>query len=427
MRPLPRRLALLSLAAVALGAVALRRMGAEAGDEPRGPAGGVRVVVQGDGLLRLRRADLERVARGTQFDQYASAWIGDLQIRAAKGPSLSADELAFPILGTRGLKTTLRVEPDMEVAQDASIPDPAVLVDDDATAVERFLWDDDLVFGDVAAALPEVYDRKVPHWFLARLEKGKIVDLPVALPAPGPVEEGTVTIAVDIAPTHEGLVRLRAVWGDTDLGPTIAVRTDTGARATWHVPAKSVPPPGPPLRVFDWTEELPPTPLQDVSDDRGVVWIDSVTVSAPMKPHPGLRIQDGEKVRTRLTLLQPIGEPTAARTVDALAAAKNAEMVVLATKALLGSARRLAEHRTKGGLAAVVVPITDVFDGFSRGHGDPSAIKDYLDLLRRTGPLRFVLLCGDANQMRRTARNIDLRSDAAWQAVIVVGVTRRAG
>ena len=163
-------------------------------------------------------------------------------------------------------------------------------MDDDSTAVERFTWDDDRVFGDVAAALPEVYDRPVPHWFLARLEKGRIVDLPIALPAPGPVEDGTVTIAVDIAPTHEGLVRLRAAWGETDLGPTIAVRTDTGARVSWHVPAKSVPPPGPPLRVFDWTEELPPTPLQDVSDDRGVVWIDAVTVTAPMKPHAGLRL-----------------------------------------------------------------------------------------------------------------------------------------
>ncbi len=400
MRPLPRRLALLSLATVALGALAVHRPKAEGGEGDGPPAPAVRVTVKGDGLLMLPLADLERAARGAKFDAKGlCAFRGSSRLRTANGPGIGPEVVAVRVAGTHGRQAVLEFWPECETYEGPPLPE--TLVDDGTAAVERFTWDEDLVFGDVAAALPEVYDRKVPHWFLARLEKGRIVDLPVGLPPPGPVDDSTVTIALDIAPTHEGLVRLRATWGETDLGPAIAVKTDTGARVSWSMPAKGVPPPGTSLRIYDWTEELPPLPAQDVSDDRGVVWIDAVTVTAPMKPHPGLRVEDGHKVRTRLALLAPIGMLTAVpATPDPVAAAGKAEMVMLSTQALLPGARRLADHRTKTGLATVVIPLQDVFSHISRGQSDLDAIQQYLGLLRTAGSLRFVLLCGDATRDR---------------------------
>lgn len=396
MRPLPRRLALLSLAAAALGAFALPRPAAEGGDGDGRPVEHVRLTVHQDGLLRLKEEDVARRLPARQDGTpLFVAPMGGAEFLLATGPGIGEDEIAIVALGTHGRSTSLELHP---------MPGPhpkTILLNDGTTAVERFTWDDDRVFGDVAAALPEVYDRAVPHWFLARLEKGRIVDLPVGLPPPGPVDDSTVTIAVDIAPTHEGLVRLRATWGETDLGPAIAVKTDVGARVSWSMPAKGIPPPGTSLRIYDWTEELPPLPAQDVSDDRGVVWIDAVTVTAPMKPHAGLRFVAPDGVRVRLEPVLPVNGLRKAPRGRGMGVGGQAEMVILSTNALLPGARKLAEHRTRTGIETAVIPISDVLDASGGGPSAPDTIRRTLQSARRHLPrLRFVLLCGDATRDR---------------------------
>lgn len=56
-----------------------------------------------------------------------------------------------------------------------------------------------------------------------------------------------------------------------------------------------------------------------------------------------------------------------------------ADLVIIAADGLEVAAQRLADHRDAGGLAALVVPLRDVFDEFAGGIADPWAIRRFLE------------------------------------------------
>lgn len=78
------------------------------------------------------------------------------------------------------------------------------------------------------------------------------------------------------------------------------------------------------------------------------------------------------------------------------------DMVIIAPKDFLGQAEELAElHRDLDELITVVVDIEHIYNEFSGGRQDLSAIKNYLRFLKETATIgagpRYVLLFGDAS------------------------------
>jgi len=75
-----------------------------------------------------------------------------------------------------------------------------------------------------------------------------------------------------------------------------------------------------------------------------------------------------------------------------------ADLVIIGQRDLLPSLRPLAEQRADEGLTVAVVDVTDVYDEFSAGEKDATAIRAFLSTAtqRWSTPPRFVLLAGTA-------------------------------
>jgi len=94
-------------------------------------------------------------------------------------------------------------------------------------------------------------------------------------------------------------------------------------------------------------------------------------------------------------------EPEAARRLpnQNLAQRPTPELLIVTAAPWLAEARRLASFRQQqDGLAATVVTAQEIYNEFSSGQPDPTAIRDYVRHLYRQNPatLRYLLLFGDA-------------------------------
>ncbi len=381
-------------------ALRLAPAGSAGPDEAGAPPDALRIVLE-----RLDRDTLVTVD-AKAIRALAPAWrISDLRVSRGSNRSVPVVEragpdapLAFLAEGADGRSAVFEIRPPVPGGPPAP-PPHAAIVDDGEIAVERHEWRLDRLFGEVAAWNPEVYDRPVPTWYLAALPRGRSVDLPVGLPAPGAVADATVTVKVDVVGTHEGPVTLAARWGERDLGEATVATAAGGATLTWTCRGADAAAGAGPLRLTDRTGALPRAPADDVSDRRGLVGVAGVVGAAPPRARGGRgwgRAGGGGRAPLSTLdagpLLRAHRDPP-----DPLAAARGADMVIVATQALLPGARRLAEHRAKGGIRAVVVPARDVWDRVNVGEATPGALRSYLRALDEggAGP-RFVLLCGDA-------------------------------
>ena len=275
---------------------------------------------------------------------------------------------------------------------------PVALTARGSVRVERFLFNDDLVFGGVAGAKPEVYDRTLPHFFLAKIEKGGSAPIALDLPDPGPAPNARVLLKVSLAPTHEGLVQLSATWGSTTLAPVAAVRTDGLSTVSFSCEGKDVAR-GTPLVLHDATTSIPPTTPDDASDDRGAIWIDAVDVRAPMlAPDDVVRVEVEPDVYARLAIVDAskFATPHVPAT-DPVAAAKGAAEVILTTQATAAGAARLAKHRSALGVRAVSISFADVVDRIGYGTCEADTVGHYLSARAAAGTApKFLLLAGDA-------------------------------
>ncbi len=352
-----------------------------------------RVKVPGDCLVTIDPAALPELPANRRWALYAPG-LGSH--RVAGDPEA---RLRFAVWGEHGSAGVAPRTLTLSAVDSSgvSLP-PAPIVDDGATALETFVWDEDLVFGPVAAADAKVYDARVPDWYLARLEPNGTAEIPVALPAPGPADGATVTVRVAIVGTLDEPVALHAAWGGTDLGETSVASARGGATLTFTTSAADVAA-ATSLRIEDRSPAPPPPQALDVSDDRGVVWIDSVTVETVMKPHPGPRLAIPDRPRRRLVPLDATSLLVAhAPAKDWGALAQPMAMLVVATKETMAGATRLAAHRTAHGIPTLVVGISELVDVWP---GDQDVVAPFLRQVARAGGTpRFVLLAGDAARDR---------------------------
>lgn len=389
--------------------------------EPEPPATLLRLRVDRPALVKvdLRRAGeiLPALARGDPevwFDGFAMGSVEGTTLtfvaREAGVYSIYPRDAGPPVLNSRS----------------GAGPLPR-FVDDDAEATEAIpAAVDSSLFGAVAGASPSVYDAPVGGvWFISRIDPQASVELPLTIPDPGPVAGATATVVLRVAGTHEGPLRLGARWGEADLGEQ---GSDTAAgphTLVFQVPADRVRD----ARVLRVSDRSPPPPkaeARDVSDDRGAIWIDAVWALVAMQRHKGPRLEyeewrrwwpdplrrpDRSPIRVRLDaidgtpLLSPGRDPP-----DPIEAAKGAQEVIVATRATLPGARRLAEHRSRKGVPAVAVAQADLFDWFVGGTPAAEMVVPFLRELAKAGTEpRFVLLAGDA------ARN-DVEG-ASWESI----------
>lgn len=304
------------------------------------------------------------------------------------------------------------------------------------------------LYGELAAAERDVYDQPAPTTYLARIAPGQTWSLAVdAAAEPGTRQELSIAARIT-APTEP---RLTARHGGVVLD-----RGGAGGQFVWTLPAVD---PRAPVEIRNDTS-LPPATANDVSDDRGTVWVEWATWSGRTRTLPPERYglwtarptegyyplalaDDAELFALRLvgdynlgppTVLQGEGRPgrrllwdgdelppddippgpqhvyaaTGALGVvperipsmpSPLDAARGAEHVILSTQACLAGARRLAEHRTRTGTPSVAVAATDVYEALAGGEQDPQALRTFLrTLLEESGGRtpRYVLLAGDA-------------------------------
>ncbi|MCK7557916.1 type IX secretion system sortase PorU [Chitinophaga sedimenti] len=75
------------------------------------------------------------------------------------------------------------------------------------------------------------------------------------------------------------------------------------------------------------------------------------------------------------------------------------DMVIVSAPALVPQAQRLADHhRLREGLSSLVVTPATIYNEFSSGRQDPTAIRDFLKMLYDRGPApKYLLLFGDAS------------------------------
>ena len=76
----------------------------------------------------------------------------------------------------------------------------------------------------------------------------------------------------------------------------------------------------------------------------------------------------------------------------------DADLIIIGARALLPSLQPLADQRTREGLKVVLVDVEDVYDEFSAGEKDATALRSFLAnaVQRWSTPPRFVLLAGAA-------------------------------
>jgi hypothetical protein len=378
-----RRLLLVAASLVVAGAPSRAARAREGPASPDGPPDALRLRVEGDALVRVSREAVRRLAPAWDGRPLVATRGGATVPHAPAGPK---DAVAFVAEDAGGRRAPLY---ELRLATAPPAPSPKVVFSGAGTdLVERR---DDLVHGPVAAAEPDVYDRPLPTWWLHGLAPGRSVDVTLACPSEH-VAPGPATVRVTLAGTHAGSVSLRLRAGERDLGvATVPLSPGLGVA---ELPLPEAPRGETVLRLTDATGALPQAQRNDASDDRGTVWIDAVSVDVPRLPHDGPRLvlEDGR----RRALAERSGDRDLVAhrdPPDPLAALRDAEMAIVATRATLPGARRLAEHRASRGVAAGVVAAADVWDRFGGGEASPEALSLFLRSLPR---LRFVLLCGDA-------------------------------
>ena len=76
-----------------------------------------------------------------------------------------------------------------------------------------------------------------------------------------------------------------------------------------------------------------------------------------------------------------------------------ADLVIVYPEAFAGEAQRLADHRSSySGLEVTLVPVQQVYEEFSSGKLDPTAIRDFCHMLYQRDPqFRYLLLFGDGS------------------------------
>lgn len=448
MRLLPRLLVLL-LVLLCVPLLTAPGVQADEGQADEGPLPIGRVAVRDDGFVRVTAERLEALGalstdavevrrRGRLVPQTVATPAGDLVFLAADHATNHSAWGVYELWLVPGGRRTVAAA----AWRSSDLPPPPFA---------RRVHDPDYVHGALAAGRAEVYDHPhAPTWFLAYVDPGKSVstDLDPLGADPGSAQ----SLEVEVWATRIGEVTLHARWGEHDLGLSSHPSAAGGAVFRWLVPADALPPEGTALVLSDRSPPPPAPPAQDVSSERGRLWIESLALRGPVEPvvDAGLRVFD---VRAGQTLLlasdgpfhlaargedgaalpppaavevegaqgeSPPGgtpvpcaqagrvfastqavtiDPAPMVSVDPLAAAGDARHVILAVPALLEPAKRLARHRSAEGLPSAVVPVQDVYSAYGFGEAHPGAIRDFVVALqqRKGAPLGYVLLAGDAS------------------------------
>lgn len=167
----------------------------------------------------------------------------------------------------------------------------------------------------------------------------------------------------------------------------------------------------PPSAAAGWVEYR--VQMTDGNTTLPLVW----DVSQPMKPVncaaqllPGGVLRFGKVTSTPKTFLvartedAPVALPMGRVSNQNLHGTIAPTMVIIAADYLVEAARRLADYRSaKSGLSVAVVPLTQVYNEFSGGIPDPTAIRDFLKMYwdRSNGDTtrapRYLLLMGAAH------------------------------
>lgn len=95
-----------------------------------------------------------------------------------------------------------------------------------------------------------------------------------------------------------------------------------------------------------------------------------------------------------------------------LASLKNVDYLIITQPALISQAQRLATyHQTKNGFNVQIVDVNKIYNEFSSGSKDITAIRDFVSKLNNPiGTLKYVFLLGDTSYdfKNRTANNTDI-------------------
>ncbi len=340
--------------------------------------------------------------------------------------------------------------------------------------------DRDQIFGPLAAAVEEdksrdpavnvrVYDGEdVPHWFFGKVPAGQSFTVP--LHASGAAKGADQTLEVHAYGTRLGSVALSASYGGKELGTSAVERIDNaagGAKFRWKVPAAAMPDGSGMLTLRDVSVDPPKPPRNDVSDGRGSIWVESISLAGEVEARideklrvfdacPNdlhrFRVTNSETARRPLLcMVGPAGDHVPLWTapwapgdregqlvvrfgnVDAccrlyastkvtdatiervttltnpLSYARLARHVIIAVPALIDECERLAAHRKSQGISSVVIPDNDIYMSFGHGEKTPGAIREFLIKRMRRGdvPLDYVLLAGDATYDRTDLVDID--------------------
>ena len=137
--------------------------------------------------------------------------------------------------------------------------------------------------------------------------------------------------------------------------------------------------------IWDITDKYSPTYLIASKNS------DGISFNASQSEYSEYMIFDGEQ-----TILPKFVEKIS--TVD-LMELGNVDLVILSTSATFDAARRLQQHRESfNNLSCSIIDPQDIYNAYSGGKLDPTAIRNYFRDLYHTHPrFGFVLLLGDAS------------------------------
>jgi hypothetical protein len=405
------------------------------------------VHVRGDGHVRISPSALR--AQGV-------ASVRKVRVERHGKPVPVCDtgddgDLLFLALDTAGPHTATAVyelilgpviAPRAPVLQQTGAPRPS-----GSTALPRLHVDaEDRVHGAVSGGRTSIYLPPAPTWFLLRLEHEGHVQRQLD----GAGWEGPLTLRALVHGTYVGPIAVAATWGDHALGLAKSENAAGHTTLVWQVPAGAVPPAPAPLALVNRSPPLPPKPRNDLSPDRGRLWIDrielegahaptsngrlsvyqirdvpSAWIGTPRSPPTacaawivdaagqaaaagelvthgaGIRIDLGEaEAGTRLVLTGAVSRSTLVKAVvrpDPLQVVGDARHLIIAVPDLVPAARVLAAHRTRNGLPSAVVDVMDIHAAYGYGEQTPEAVYAFVRAVRDRGtPLEYLLLAGDA-------------------------------